>query len=389
VELGWERWVLEALTAITGEKLATGYEWSLWVASDRPPLPDGYVQWKGRFLSLVDPGYADLFTADLDLAVRPDELIWARTAPNERVPLVNPEVVHRIEQRYLNDDDIVFGVFVDGQARAYPERILAWHELISDELNDRLFLVSNCVPCGGTVAYEAAASDGVRYTFGNSGLVYRSRRLFFDAETLSLWDQLTGEPISGPALAEGISLTPTLLLRTTWAEWSARHPNTTVLALDTGVLRNYDPGVALAEELASAAPLFPALLPALEGAPVLPKSRIIGLQIGDATKAYPIEVVESFGILHDTLGGQDIALISRGPGLGVSVYREHEITIDYISGPSDALEVVDTTGERWFLDEEKLVSVIDSRLRRALPVRIAYWFAWVDAYPDTTLLGAN
>jgi uncharacterized protein DUF3179 len=391
LELGWERWVREALTAITGERFANGYEWSLWLATARPPLPNGYVEWKGRLLSLVDSRYAELLRPDLDLAVRPDELVWARTAPDETPPLVDPDVVHRIEERYLNDDDIVFGVFVDGQARAYPERILAWHELIIDELNERPLLITHCTPCGGAVAYEAAASDGVRYTFGNAGLVYRSRRVLYDRETLSLWDQLTGLPIAGPAITEDLSLIPHTMLRTTWAEWAARHPNTTVLALNTGATRDYDPGIALTEDSITPAPLFPAPVPAAVSGnnTIEAKTLIVGLTVEGESRAYPIALVESFGILHDSLGGQDIALISRGPGLGVTAYREHEITIDYLSGPSDALEAIDLDGERWFLDEEKLVNVIDTRLRRALPLRVSYWFAWKDAYPETTLAGAN
>jgi len=391
LELGWEHWVLEALTAITGERLTTGYEWSLWLATARPPLPDGYVEWKGRLLSLVDQRYPDLLTADLHFAIRPDELIWARTAPDETPPLVEPAIVHRIEQRYLNDNDIVFGVFIDGQARAYPERILAWHEVITDELNKYPLLITHCTPCGGAVAYEAAATNGVRYTFGNSGLVYRSRRVLYDQETNSLWDQLTGHSIAGPAITEDLSLTPHTLLRTTWAEWAARHPNTTVLALDTGTIRNYKPGAALAEDSDTLNPLFPAPIPipTSDSDTIEAKTLIVGLSIEGESRAYPITFVDSLGILHDTLGGEDIALISRGPGLGVTAYREHEITFDYLTGPTDALEAIDLEGDRWFLDEEKLVSVIDSRLRRALPLRIAYWFAWQDAYPETTLYGAN
>jgi len=391
LELGWERWVREALTAIAGERLDSAYEWSFWLASARPPLPDGYVEWKGRLLSLVDPRYAELLPADLNLAVRPDELIWARIAPDETPPLVEPAIVHRVKQRYLNDDDIVFGVFVDGQARAYPERILAWHELVTDELNERPLLITHCTPCGGAVAYEAATSDGERYTFGNSGLVYRSRRVLYDQETNSLWDQLTGRSIAGSAITEDRSLTPHAMLRTTWDEWAARHPNTTVLDLDTGTFRNYDPGAALAEDAAAVGPLFPAPLPTpvSDGDSTEAKTLIVGLTVEGESRAYPIALVESFGILHYTLGGQDIVLISRGPGLGVTAYREHELTIDYLSGPAAALEAIDLAGERWFLDEEKLVTVIDSRLRRALPLRISYWFAWQDAYPETTLHGAN
>ena len=383
LELGWERWVQEALTAITGREFADGYGWSGWIAAERPPLPDGYVEWKGRLLSLVDARYLDLLNDDLLLAVRPDEFVWSRVAIDEQVPLINPETVHRLEERYLSPSDVVFGVFVNGEARAYPQRILGWHELVADEVGGRPLIVTNCVPCGGTAVYEAITSDGVRHDFGNAGLVYHSRRLFYDAETNSLWDQLTGNAIAGDALISGASLTPIPVLRTTWGEWAARHPNSTVLSLDTGAARNYEAGAAIAEELALETPVFPAPVPA--DTSIEAKERVLGLEIGGVTRAYPLAAIEAAGIVHDTLAGQDIALVSRGPGLGVSVYREHEITIAFLQGPPDALEAVDSEGARWFLDEEVLVNVIDSRLRRAVPVRLAYWFAWADAYPDTTL----
>ena len=383
MELGWERWVHEALTAITGLEFPDGYGWSAWIASDRPPLPDGYLDWKGRLLSLVDARFSDLLHDGLITAVRPDELIWARVAVDQQPPLVNPETVHRLEERYLASDDVVFGVFLNGEARAYPERILAWHEIAVDEIGDRPLLVTHCVPCGGVTVYEATASNGVRYELGNAGLVYRSRHVLYDTATNSLWDQLTGEAIAGEALVSGASLTPVPVLRTTWGEWAARHPNSTVLSLDTGAVRNYDPGAALVEDRSAEGPLFPA--PSPTDASIEAKERVLGLEIAGASRAYSLAAIEAAGITHDTLGGQEIALVSRGPGLGVSVYREHEMTISYLQGSLDALEVVDTNGERWFLDEEVLVNVIDSRLRRAIPARIAYWFAWADAFPDTTL----
>ncbi|MDA0351507.1 MAG: DUF3179 domain-containing (seleno)protein [Chloroflexi bacterium] len=383
IDLGWDRWVAEALTAITGLKFPDAYGWSAWIAAERPSLPNGYLTWKGHLLSLVDDRFTDLLSADLRLGVRPEELIWSRTAIDEQVPLVAPKTVHRVEERYLLPFDVVYGVFLNGEAHAYPERILGWHEVVTDEVGGRPLVVTHCVPCGGAVAYNATASDGVAYEFGNSGLVYHSRRLFYDHQTQSLWDQLTGDAIAGDAFAAGASLSTVPLLRTTWAEWAGRHPNTTVLSLDTGVVRNYDAGAALVEDQSTDAPLFPA--PASNDASIAPKDRVIGVQLGGAARAYSVAAVEAAGIVHDAVGGQSVVLVSRGPGLGVAVYEEYDITFSYLQGALAGLELVDTAGERWFLDEAEVVSVIDSRQRNAIPGRLAYWFAWSDAFPDTTL----
>jgi hypothetical protein len=383
LELGWERWVQEALTALTGQSFLDGYGWSTWLATERPTLPDGYLEWKGRLLSLVDEQFTELLNDDQRLAVRGDELIWSRVAVDEQEPLVDPETVHRVEERYLGNDDVVFGVFINGEARAYPLRILGWHELVSDELGGRPLIVADCVPCGGTVVYGATSNDGVRHDLGNSGLVYHSRRLLYDRDSFSLWDSLTGRAIGGDALTSGAALTPVPVLRTTWGDWAARHPNTTVLSLNTGTVRDYDEGAALVEDQAAEGPLFPAPVPTDTTVPA--KGRVLGLTIEGDTRAYPVSRIEAAGIVHDTLGGQPIVLVSRGPGLGVSVYNEYDITFSYIQGSPDRLELVDTVGDRWYMDEEALTNVIDSSLRRSLPVRLAYWFAWADAYPDTSL----
>lgn len=386
LDVGWERWVTEALTAITGEEFADAYGWSSWIGVERPPLPDGYTGWKGRLISLVDERFVELLPPDLLLAVRPDELIWTRVAMDERVPLVDPPTVHNVEERYLAASDVVFGVLVGGEARAYPQRIVAWHELVTDEVGGQSLVIAHCVPCGGIAVYSGVASDGTRYTFGNSGLVYRSRQVYYDAETNSLWDQLSGKAIAGEAMRNGVSLNPTMVVRTTWGEWSARHPNTRVLSLDTGAVRNYDEGAALTEEASSTGPLYPA--PVGADASVDPKTLVLAVTVSGVTRAYPLATIEAIGVVHDRIAGQDIALVSRGPGLGVSVYFEEGITIDRIEGPRDALEVVDSEGIHWFLDEERLTNVIDSTTRRAIPTRVAYWFAWADAYPETTLWGS-
>ena len=86
--------------------------------------------------------------------------------------------------------------------------------------------------------------DGRHLTFGTSGLLYRSNKLMFDDETKSLWNTFEGEPVVGELVGSGLRLTPRAVVTTTWGEWRRRHPETTVLSLDTGHRRNYAEGAA-------------------------------------------------------------------------------------------------------------------------------------------------
>jgi len=66
----------------------------------------------------------------------------------------------------------------------------------------------------------------------------------YDHGTKSFWSTLHGEPVVGPLVGKGIKLNRRYLVTTTWGEWKKRHPDTTVLSLQTGHRRNYGEGVA-------------------------------------------------------------------------------------------------------------------------------------------------
>ena len=83
---------------------------------------------------------------------------------------------------------------------------------------------------------------GTTYTFGSSGLLFRSNKLMYDHQTNSLWHHLTGEPVVGPLASGGIRLRVLPVVITTWKEWRAEHPDTRVLDLKTGYQRDYTPG---------------------------------------------------------------------------------------------------------------------------------------------------
>lgn len=386
IEVGWRRWVEDALEATTGERLADARAWSAWVAEQQPPLPASYAGWKGRLLSLVDPRFAELLADGRAYEPRVEELLWAGVRVGGLPPLDDPETVHQVEERYLDGDDVVFGVQLGGEPRAYPERIVAWHGALHDEIDGRAVLLLHCVPCGSAAAFEGDLA-GRDLRLVASGLVYRSRTLFVDEETGSLWDPVSGRAVAGPAFEAGERLVPLPLRRASWAQWSALYPTTRVLALDTGFVRDYDAGVALEADAAAPGPLYPAA-PLDERLPV--KERVLGIAVGSGaastSRAYRLDRLEAAGITSVTLGGAELVLLSRGPGSGVAAYRATPNPIEeLVLTDASGLVAVDSQGERWFVSEQGLVSTLDSARRAAVATRTAYWFAWAGAWPATDL----
>ena len=71
--------------------------------------------------------------------------------------------------------------------------------------------------------------EGQVWEFGTSGLLFRSNKLMYDRGTKSLWHQFTGEPVVGALVGSGIELELLPIVLTTWGDWLAAHPDTTVL----------------------------------------------------------------------------------------------------------------------------------------------------------------
>jgi hypothetical protein len=98
----------------------------------------------------------------------------------------------------------VFGVAIGGQARAYPLRIVNWHEMVNDTIAGVPVSLAYCTLCGAAILFDARAPGrDTPFTFGSSGLLYRSNKLMYDRQTGSLWNQFTGRPVLGALTLSG------------------------------------------------------------------------------------------------------------------------------------------------------------------------------------------
>ena len=116
-----------------------------------------------------------------------------------------------------DDDELVFGVEINGDARAYPLRILDWHEMFNDVVGGVPVALAYCTLCGSGILCETLLPPrSERLIFGSSGFLYRSNKLMYDHQTHSLWDQVTGRPIVGPLTGSGIELKVRPVAITSW-----------------------------------------------------------------------------------------------------------------------------------------------------------------------------
>jgi hypothetical protein len=168
----------------------------------------------------------------------PLDQIQSGGPPKDGIPaLDHPAFVRAPEaDRNLKGDDMILGVEFAGVAKAYPVRILNWHEVVNDDVGAQPVLISWCPLCGSGVVYDPRV-EGHRHAFGVSGLLYRQNLLLFDRETESLWSQLRGQAVAGQLAGTHLQLLPVSM--STWRNWYANHPQTFVLSFQTGYKRDY------------------------------------------------------------------------------------------------------------------------------------------------------
>ncbi len=225
-----------------------------------------------------------------------DEIRAGGPARDAIPALTRPKRAPAAEAPWENDE-VVIGVSLGGEARAYPLSLLVWHELVNDELGGVPILVSYSPLCATGIVFERRARDGVR-SFAVSGLLYRSDLLLYDRETESLWSQIPGEAVTGPAQGQRLALLPSRLLPL--SIWRERHPETTVLTAETGHRRLYG-----SWPYGDYAQLEALLYPVDYDRRYHPKAPTLGLRVpGGAARAYPAqELVAAGGRVQESFGG--------------------------------------------------------------------------------------
>ena len=323
------------------------------IAWDLPAF-DGYADYKHRLFLLVEPRWEPLF-ADPDSTIDWRLLSWGGVRIDDRafgdqrvcaqgcIPaLDNPAVTDAAGGSWYSDDGLVFAVVINGEARAYPRHIMEIHEMVNDTLGGRRIGMPYCTLCGSAQAYftddvPAGVETPVLRT---SGLLARSNKVMYDLVTKSVFDTFTGEAVSGPLREQGVVLNQATVVTTTWGEWKAAHPDTTIIAEDGGIGRRY--------------PLDP-LRGRDDDGPIFP--------IGDMDDTLGVHD-QVFGVVLDD--GTPVAFPVTAAAAALQAGRDVELAGVTLRLDGGGVRAVDPAGDE-------------------IEGHQAFWFAWSQFMPDTLL----
>lgn len=244
----------DAVTALIGITFENGNYWGKTtdhlIAWNVPEPPD-YLQTKRALFTSFIPGWENIFVeGNIDWR----HVSWGGVLIDNRpydktdeecncIPAAdNPAVTPASEASWLDDEDIVFGIEVNGEYRAYPRRIMEVREMVNDTLGGRDLGIPYCTLCASAQAYftDQLAEGIERPVLRTSGLLIRSNKVMYDVNTNSVFDTFLGQAVTGPLAKKGVKLQQASVVTTQWGDWRKAHPNTTVLAESLALGRDFD-----------------------------------------------------------------------------------------------------------------------------------------------------
>jgi len=288
---------------------------------------------------------------DLSNSEIPVRKIESGGPPRDGIPAINsPQFISANDAAaFMQAEDRVLGLEINGQARAYPVKILNHHEIVNDNIDGQGILISYCPLCGTGMAFFSNV-DGRELSFGVSGLLYNSDVLMYDRQTESLWSQILGRAISGPA--RGTKLQSVPVIHTNWRGWLQEHPKSSVLSTQTGYRRDYskNPYAGYGD---SKQVWFPV---SNRDKRYSNKEWVIGLEIDGVTRAWPFSELDSIwqqdpqkAFVDDSINGKPVRIYYQPQNRSARITNDQDQTLNGIS---------------------------------------AFWFAWIAFHPDSGVFTA-
>ncbi len=298
--------------------------------------------------------------------------------------LANPSFISSSEASYLQDNDLVLGLAVGNEVRAYSHKVLDWHEIINDDLDDVSVAVIYCPLTGTGIGWNRNLSAG-KTTFGVSGLLYNNNIIPYDRLTDSNWSQMLFKSVKGSL--SGQSPDVINLVETNWKTWKEMFPDTKVVSTQTGHNRNYNNYPYGDYRTNHKTILFPSSrtdnrLPA--------KERVLGLMDGKKAKAYSIEKFKGgTSLINDVFSGKQITVVgSKERNFIIAFNRELPdgtvLSFEPVANEASVI-LVDQEGNKWDLFGKAVSGPKEGLRLDAFPQMMGYWFSWAPFFENLEL----
>jgi hypothetical protein len=302
--------------------------------------------------------------------------------------LVDPPFIDPDQATYLMETDLVIGYKIGEDIRAYPHRILDWHEIINDEIGGKPVAITYCPLTGTAVGWDRNLQGNVT-TFGVSGLLFNTNLIPYDRFSDSNWSQMRLVSINGPF--QGERITSFQVIETTWATWKQMYPNTKVVSTDTGISRPYEsfPYINSNGQDYRLDPylLFPIQI---DDSRLPRKDRVHGVIINGEAKVYPMATFrDEVTVIRDSFLNRDLLIVGDRKSNYANSFLviQPEFNSLEFTAVQDQLPIVmqDDEGNQWDIFGEAVSGPREGQKLTATSSFIGYWFSWGTFYPGAEI----
>ena len=295
----------------------------------------------------------------------------------------NPQFDTIATSEPMNPVELVIGVRVGDEYKAYPHAIMNWHEIVNDGPDSDPFTMSYCPLTGSAVAWKGDPTHN-NPDYGTSGLLYNSNLILYDRETSSLWVQMRQQSVNGPRIREVPEQIQ--VIETTWATWTAMYPDSLIMNEDTGTVRDYT-DYPYGDYLTSTGLLFPV---DNVDTRMHPKERVLGITDGSNSKVFQLSGFGTTTIaINEQFGSMQIVVVGNSDANFAAIYDRTmpDGTILNFTAINGQLPNVlqDDEGNVWDVFGEAVSGPRAGEQLGSTTSYIAMWFAWVTFFPNAEI----
>ncbi|MCY4087670.1 MAG: DUF3179 domain-containing protein [Actinomycetia bacterium] len=263
----------------------------------------------------------------------------------------------------LKPREPVVELVIGDDARAYPLRIMIWHEIVNDVVGDRPVSITFCPLCNTALVFDRIL-NGRLLDFGTTGNLRNSDLVMWDRQTESWWQQFGGEAVVGELAGEKLTQVPARI--TSWDDFAARFPDGKVLSQNTGFSRDYGYNPYWGYDSIDSPPFFPT--ENHDDNRLSPKERVVFLD-GERAVVIPFSALETAGTIEFSADGE--ALVAEWVANVRSAFRREPID------ESDDLRAADGAGSA------RITSAATGEL---VNFDTPFWFAVAAFRPDAEII---
>ena len=337
--------------------------------------------------------------------IDPNDVFSGGPPPDGIASIDDPEFAPASEINFLEDDEPVLVLELDGEVRAYPIQIMTWHEIVNDTVGDTPVTVTFCPLCNSALAYNRQVGERV-LEFGTSGLLHNSALVMYDRQTESLWDHFTGKAVIGHLTGTPLEVFPVQTVG--WETFRQNNPDALVLTRDTGFDRSYGENPYSGYDDIEGGPRFANA--GEDDGRLRPMERVVTVSSDQLPEelqagAEPVAVVQEDlvkqGVLEVDMGGTTLTVwaepgaasaldsgsVADGRDVGQTGVFMPEADGRQLTFERRGNGFVDKeTGSRWNILGEATDGELAGTKLQSIPHLNTFWFAWAAFQPDTEIV---